>query len=68
MDAGLYSIVMEFVENGNLEELLLHGLDDHPVVKPWECPIRMGWVWTLQQEWSSCTDHSQGLEEYQYTS
>ena len=42
MDAGHYSIVMEFAENGDLEELLLEGANDHPVIKEWECRIGMG--------------------------
>ena len=39
---GHYGIVMEYVENGNLDELLLEGLHDHPVIREWECRTRMG--------------------------
>ena len=42
MEAGHYSIIMEFAENGNLEELLLDRLSDHPLIKQWECRIQMG--------------------------
>ena len=42
LDVGRYSIVMEFVENGNLEDLLLGDLSKHAIIKQWECRIRMG--------------------------
>ena len=42
VEAGHYSIIMEFVENGNLEDLLLESITDHPVIEQWECRIRMG--------------------------
>jgi serine/threonine protein kinase len=32
---------MEFVENGNLEDLLLGDLTSHPIIEQWECRIRM---------------------------
>ena len=41
IDSGHYAIVMEYMENGNLEEMLLSGVDDHPIIKHWDCRIRM---------------------------
>jgi hypothetical protein len=32
---------MEFIENGNLEDLLLENILDHPVIKQWNCCIRI---------------------------
>ena len=41
IDPGHYAIVMEYVEYGNLENMLLSGVDEHPVIKQWNCRIRM---------------------------
>ena len=35
---GLYALVMEYLENGDLETVLL---SEHPVVKQWNCRINM---------------------------
>jgi serine/threonine protein kinase len=41
LDPDYCSIIMEFVENGNLEDLLLGDLTSHPIIEQWECRIRM---------------------------
>ena len=41
IEPGYYAIVMKYVENGNLEDMLLCGVDDHPIIKQWDCRIRM---------------------------
>ncbi|XP_062500996.1 probable serine/threonine-protein kinase drkD isoform X1 [Corticium candelabrum] len=41
IDPGHYAIVMEYVEYGNLQDMLLSGVDEHPVIKQWNCRIRM---------------------------
>ena len=40
LEPGHYAIVMEYVEYGNLRDLLLYETDDHPV-KQLDCRIRM---------------------------
>lgn len=42
MTPGHYAIVMEYIDNGDLEDLLLHRRDKHPGIKLWEWRIRMG--------------------------
>ncbi|XP_062511683.1 probable serine/threonine-protein kinase DDB_G0271682 isoform X2 [Corticium candelabrum] len=41
IDPGHYAIIMEHVEYGDLENLLLHAVEDHPAIKQWDCRIRM---------------------------
>ena len=38
---GLYALVMEYLENGDLETVLLTERDKHPVVKQWNYRINM---------------------------
>jgi serine/threonine protein kinase len=37
-----YALVLEFVDNGNLEDLLLHKRNEQPLVKEWHCRCHMG--------------------------
>ena len=41
IEPGHYAIVMEYLEYGNLEDMLLSGVDDHPAIKQWDCRIHM---------------------------
>ena len=41
VDPRHYAIVMEYVEYGNLENMLLFGVDKHPVINQWKCRVRM---------------------------
>ena len=36
-----YAIVMEFAEYGNLEDMLLCGMNEHPVIKQWDRRFQM---------------------------
>lgn len=38
---GHYAIVMEYIENGNLEVMLLSDADKHPVIQQWDCRIKI---------------------------
>lgn len=39
---GHYAIAMEYMENGDLENMLLSEVDRHSCVKQWDCRTRMG--------------------------
>ena len=41
VDLGHNAIVMEYVEYGDLENMLLFGVDKHPVINQWNCRVRM---------------------------
>ena len=40
-DPGKYAIVMEYVENGDLEEMLMSNNMKHSKIKEWSCRRRM---------------------------
>ena len=37
-----YALVLEYVDNGNLEDLLLHEREKQPIVEQWNCRCSMG--------------------------
>ena len=41
IDPGHHAIVMEYVEYGTLEEMLFSEENNHPIIKQWDCRIRM---------------------------
>ena len=41
VESGYYAIVMEYVEHGDLENMLLFGVNDHPTIKQWSCRVCM---------------------------
>ena len=42
VDPHHYALVMEYVENRDLEDLLVFKQTLHPYIQQWECRIRMG--------------------------
>ena len=37
-----YALVLDYVDNGNLEDLLLYEREKQPIVKQWNCRCSMG--------------------------